>query len=89
VEDDGPGIPEAERLRVRQRFYRLPGSSGSGCGLGLAIVEEIAQLHGGVVSIEAGAHERGTRVTVRFPPATPRSPGPRRRAAEVRTGSQS
>ena len=42
VEDSGPGIPENERERVRQRFYRLPNSPGHGSGLGLAIVDEIA-----------------------------------------------
>jgi two-component system sensor histidine kinase TctE len=69
VEDDGPGIPEAERVRVRQRFYRLPGTSGRGCGLGLAIVEEISQLHRGVLTIEAGANGRGATIRVQFPPA--------------------
>jgi two-component system sensor histidine kinase TctE len=69
VEDDGPGIPEAERVRVRQRFYRLPGTPGRGCGLGLAIVEEISQLHRGVLTIEAGANARGTRIRVQFPAA--------------------
>jgi two-component system sensor histidine kinase TctE len=69
VEDDGPGIPEAERGRVRQRFYRLPGSTGYGCGLGLAIVEEIARLHRADVTIDAGAGGRGTRIRVQFPAA--------------------
>jgi two-component system sensor histidine kinase TctE len=69
VEDDGPGIPEAERGRVRQRFYRLPGSQGHGCGLGLAIVEEIARLHRADVTIDSGALGRGTRIRVQFPPA--------------------
>jgi two-component system sensor histidine kinase TctE len=68
VEDDGPGIPEAERVRVRQRFYRLPGSPGRGCGLGLAIVEEISQLHRAILTIEAGANSQGTRIRVQFPP---------------------
>ena len=67
VEDDGPGIPEAERSRVRQRFYRLPGSQGHGCGLGLAIVEEIARLHRAVVTIDAGAGGHGTKIRVQFP----------------------
>jgi len=66
VEDDGPGIPEAERGRVRQRFYRLPGSQGHGCGLGLAIVEEIARLHRAAVTIDAGAGDHGTRIRVQF-----------------------
>jgi two-component system, OmpR family, sensor histidine kinase TctE len=66
VEDDGPGIPEAERPRVRQRFYRLPNSPGHGSGLGLAIVEEIAGLYGASVTLESGAQGRGTLVLVRF-----------------------
>jgi two-component system sensor histidine kinase TctE len=66
VEDDGPGIPEAERSRVRQRFYRLPGSQGHGCGLGLAIVEEIARLHRAAVTIDAGSGGLGTRIRVQF-----------------------
>jgi two-component system sensor histidine kinase TctE len=68
VEDDGPGIPEAERSRVRQRFYRSPGSQGHGCGLGLAIVEEIARLHHADVTIDWGAGGHGTKIRVRFPP---------------------
>jgi len=67
VEDTGPGIPESERERVRQRFYRLPNSPGHGSGLGLAIVEEIAQIYGAAVAIGAGAQGRGTRVVVQFP----------------------
>ncbi len=66
VEDDGPGIPESERLRVRERFYRLPGSAGIGCGLGLAIVDEIARVHGAVFTIGAGLHGQGARMRVRF-----------------------
>ena len=67
VEDTGPGIPEADRQRVKQRFFRLPNSPGHGSGLGLAIVEEIAQLYGASVSISSGAAGRGTRILVRFP----------------------
>ncbi len=66
VEDTGPGIPEAERQRVRQRFYRLPNSPGHGSGLGLAIVDEIARLHDATLSIGGGADRRGTTVTLRF-----------------------
>jgi two-component system sensor histidine kinase TctE len=66
VEDDGPGIPETERLRVRERFYRMPGSAGIGCGLGLAIVDEIARVHGAAFSIGSGADGRGARMRVRF-----------------------
>ena len=67
VEDSGPGIPEAERQRVRQRFYRLPNSPGHGSGLGLAIVEEIAQLYGATLAIGAGPDGKGARFTVQFP----------------------
>ena len=66
VEDDGPGIPPRERARVRERFYRLPGSTGHGCGLGLAIVDEISRLHGADLVIDAGANGRGTKITVSF-----------------------
>ncbi len=66
VEDDGPGIPAAERTRVRERFYRLPGSTGHGCGLGLAIVDEISRLHEADLTIDAGANGRGTRIRVTF-----------------------
>ncbi len=67
VEDTGPGIPEADRQRVRQRFFRLPNSPGHGSGLGLAIVEDIARLYGAAVSIESGANGIGTQVLVQFP----------------------
>jgi len=66
VEDDGPGIPEVERPRVLERFYRIPGSPAGGCGLGLAIVDEIARQHDARLSIESGAEGRGTRIRVTF-----------------------
>ena len=68
VEDDGPGIPQAERERVLERFYRLDDSPGPGSGLGLAIVKEIATLHGAELSLHDGAQGRGLRARVRFPP---------------------
>ena len=67
VEDTGPGIPEEDRHRVRQRFYRLPNSPGHGSGLGLAIVDEIAKLYGASMSLGPGMNGRGTRVTLQFP----------------------
>jgi two-component system sensor histidine kinase TctE len=66
VEDDGPGIPQSERLRVRERFYRLPGSPGAGSGLGLAIVEQIARVHGADLSIETASGGTGARLRVSF-----------------------
>lgn len=64
VEDDGPGIPRAERERVLQRFYRVPGSSGEGTGLGLAIAEEIARVHHSRLELRPGEFGRGLRVSV-------------------------
>ena len=66
VEDDGPGIPEDQRARVCERFYRMPGSVGHGCGLGLAIVAEIAEAHGAQLSLDSGAQNSGTRARVLF-----------------------
>ncbi|WP_329741679.1 sensor histidine kinase [Dyella sp. A6] len=68
VEDDGPGIPPAERERVRERFYRASGQ-GQGSGLGLAIVEEVARLHQASLFILDGA-EGGARMRVDFPAST-------------------
>jgi two-component system, OmpR family, sensor histidine kinase TctE len=67
VEDDGPGIPESERSRVRERFYRMPGSAPGGCGLGLAIVDEICQQHNARLLIETGTVGRGVKIRVLFP----------------------
>lgn len=66
VEDDGAGIPEHERQRVRERFYRMPGADGNGSGLGLAIVDEIARAHEADFSIDSGAGRRGTRARIEF-----------------------
>jgi two-component system sensor histidine kinase TctE len=71
VEDDGPGIPPAERARVLERFYRMPGTAGTGSGLGLAIVREIAAAHGASLEIGEGAPGgtagKGCRVEIKFP----------------------
>ncbi len=45
IEDDGPGVIASEYDKIFERFYRIPGSDGTGCGLGLSIVKEIANLH--------------------------------------------
>jgi two-component system, OmpR family, sensor histidine kinase TctE len=67
VEDDGPGIPAEERDRVLERFYRIAGTPGDGCGLGLAIVKEIADAHGGNVTITEGPQDCGSAVRICFP----------------------
>ncbi|HEX6004115.1 MAG TPA: HAMP domain-containing sensor histidine kinase, partial [Burkholderiales bacterium] len=70
VEDTGPGVPEAERERVFERFYRVLDGGAEGCGLGLAIVREIAQSHNAEVKLEAGPNGIGTSVQIAFPRAT-------------------
>ena len=70
IEDDGPGIPEAERERVFERFVRLDESrarASGGTGLGLAIAREITAVHGGTLHVEAGM--RGTRFVMLLPRA--------------------
>lgn len=69
VEDNGPGIPPAERERVFERFHRILGTGAEGCGLGLAIVREIAQSHNADTRLGAGANGDGTLVTIAFPTA--------------------
>ena len=69
VEDDGAGIPEADREQVFERFARLEESrdrDAGGTGLGLAVVREIVQAHGGTVVAEQG-EQGGARLVVRLP----------------------
>lgn len=52
VADDGPGIPDAEKPKVAQRFYRGDTSRGTpGVGLGLSLVQAVAKLHGGTLEL--------------------------------------
>ena len=67
VEDDGPGIPAADRTRVLGRFVRLDSPrarESGGSGLGLAIVHEIVSAHHGSIVIDDRVGGPGTRVTV-------------------------
>jgi two-component system, OmpR family, sensor histidine kinase TctE len=73
VEDNGPGIPDGERTRVFQRFYRVLGTGGEGCGLGLAIVREIAQSHAAEVTLATGAGGVGTVIAIAFRHLAPAS----------------
>lgn len=68
VEDRGPGIPEPERDRIFEPFYRIEGSreTGEGFGLGLSLVKQIARRHGGDVRCLSGP-VRGTRFEVTLP----------------------
>jgi len=66
VSDNGPGIPEADRARVVERFVRLEGSrSRPGSGLGLSLASAVARLHGGTLRLED--HAPGLRVVLALP----------------------
>jgi signal transduction histidine kinase len=66
VSDRGPGIPEADRARVLERFVRLEASrSKPGAGLGLSLAAAVARLHGGELLLEDNAP--GLRVTLAIP----------------------
>ena len=80
VEDEGEGIPEEERERIFERFYRVDKArsrQAGGSGLGLSIVKNTVERYGGVISVMA-RESLGTRFTVRFPlysgPAQPGEP---------------
>ena len=71
VDDDGPGIPEADRERVFERFVRLDDArarDNGGSGLGLAIVAELAGAHGGAVAV-ASSPLGGACIEVTLPAA--------------------
>jgi two-component system, OmpR family, sensor histidine kinase TctE len=66
VEDNGPGVPPEQRERVFERFCRLDNGQSDGCGLGLAIVREIARAHGAQVSLTDPPSGRGLAAVVVF-----------------------
>ena len=68
VEDDGLGIPEAERTRIFDRGVRLD-SGKPGTGLGLAIVRDVAEIYGGSVVMEESEDLGGLLVRLRLPAA--------------------
>jgi signal transduction histidine kinase len=82
VEDDGPGVPAAERERIFEGFVRLEPVRGPGAGLGLAIARRVARQHGGDLAYAGGS--RGGRFVLRLPaaaqPAIPTSTSPRANA---------
>lgn len=69
ISDDGPGIPEAERERVFERFYRVPGQNESGSGLGLAIVLQAARRMRGRITLSAGLDGQGLSAKLAVPTA--------------------
>lgn len=64
VRDDGPGVSEADRARLGERFFRVLGTGQTGSGLGLSIVARIAALHGASLRFESGLGERGLGVLI-------------------------
>lgn len=69
IEDNGPGIPEGERERIFERFYRLDDSRSrdtGGTGLGLAITKEAVTMHGGSISV-TNASDIGSIFTIKLP----------------------
>jgi len=71
VDDTGPGIPEDQRARVFDRFYRATRSDSSseseGSGLGLAIVKRVVDRHSGRIELRTGSSGIGLAVVVRLP----------------------
>jgi len=67
VVDNGPGVPSAEIGHLGKRFYRQEGTGETGSGLGLSIVQRIAELHGATVTFRAATMGTGLVVTVLFP----------------------
>jgi signal transduction histidine kinase len=71
VADDGAGVPEAERERIFERFVRLDDARSrddGGAGLGLAIARDVAERHGGTLTVGESPAE-GALFTLRLPPA--------------------
>ena len=73
VRDRGPGVPQEDRERIFERFWRGRAASSHGAGLGLAIVAEIMKAHGGNVEVNAGPHG-GAVFTLVFLPALAHAP---------------
>ena len=71
VEDEGPGIPDYALGRIFERFYSLerPATGRKSTGLGLALVREIAHLHGGEVELVNRPDRGGAQATLRLPTA--------------------
>ena len=71
VRDDGPGVPEAERERVFDRFYRLAGTHERGGGIGLSLVRRVAELHRAELEAGPGLDGRGFAVSLLLATAGP------------------
>lgn len=69
IEDDGPGIPEAERVAIFERGARLD-TGKPGTGLGMAIVRDVAEIYGGTVSLDESEDLGGLLARLRLPAAS-------------------
>ncbi len=70
IEDDGPGVPENERERVMRPFYRIDKSrqmADGSVGLGLSIVQDIVNSHGGTIKLTDNPKGKGLKVILNFP----------------------
>ncbi|MBL4739913.1 MAG: HAMP domain-containing histidine kinase, partial [Sneathiella sp.] len=67
VDDNGPGIPVNEQVKIFERFYRIPGGGEEGCGLGLPIVKEIISRHSGNITIINENSKKGTLFRIQIP----------------------
>jgi signal transduction histidine kinase len=86
VADDGPGIPDTEKPKVAQRFYRGDASRGTpGVGLGLSLVQAVAKLHGG--TLELTDNFPGLRARMIIEPGALLSGRPRVLTSEPRSGA--
>jgi signal transduction histidine kinase len=81
VQDQGPGIPDADRERVFERFQRGSARTDGGTGLGLAIARWAVQLHGGTIRVAPTPEGGGCRIDVNLPRVTNGSPGVTKAAA--------
>ncbi len=90
VEDTGTGIPPSEQAHIFERFHRVEGAQGrsiEGTGIGLALVQELVNLHSGSISVksETGA---GSTFTVSIPSGTSHLPADKIRPCAARSGNR-
>jgi signal transduction histidine kinase len=75
VQDEGPGIAPEHQARLFDRFYRVPGSPPGGAGLGLSIVRDVVEAHGGRVGVSSRPSE-GSSFWIELPDQSPVGPPP-------------
>jgi two-component system OmpR family sensor kinase len=67
VQDNGIGIPQEDRLRIFERFYRVQGNDTEGAGLGLSIAKDVVEQHRGTIEVGDGLNGKGTTFRLRLP----------------------